>query len=213
MTSNISGLTWMAIFSVALIVIGFISIGVIANIMPESSIKNYTYSTNNNATVVVCNTSLNNSQFHYLTLPTAIRNLAPTETLQINFTSTDTSDRVVTPYLNGVSLGAVTVIASADGTTPNSTSTTVTGINFRNGANNITFVTAANVGNDVNATVSTSTYGATVYNIAGRAGGFYDTVVGGFSTIAMVLIAVIALFCIFALLRVTGMMGDGSRGK
>jgi len=142
------------VLGAVLLFIGLFMVSIVNEVTPESTLKDYGYTTvTNSSSSGYINTSQNGT--HSLTIGTivSISGETPEKTLTIKAENTDSTDRDFDVYVNGVNVSRVTAT--------NLTNTTVTLSNINwvaNAKNNITYVATVNVGKDLRVLQATAKY-------------------------------------------------------
>lgn len=120
----------------------------------ESGYMDYTYTTGLNSTATpYLNTSVNGTQSLIIgNIARTISGETRTETIDIMVDNTDTTNRIITVYLNSAVIGNITAINQSN-------SSTLFNIDYtQNSKNTLLFVPVANVGSDLRIINATGVY-------------------------------------------------------
>jgi len=193
------------VLGAVLLFIGLFMVSIVNEVTPESTLKDYGYTTvTNSSSSGYINTSHNGT--HSLTIGTivSISGETPEKTLTIKAENTDSTDRDFDVYVNGVNVSRVTAKNLTN------TTTTISNINWvANAKNNITYIATVNVGEDLRVLQATAKYPSS--KVDSDWGSINTTLISTMGTIFSVLglvLIVIALAIAIGALKGT-MVGGG----
>jgi hypothetical protein len=197
------GLIWAGIVAIVFLLLGGMIVGILFVMIPTGSFKDYVYTPEGNSTGLNINVSAEKT--HYINLGTipTLTSETRSDYIKVETRSANASNTSIRVSLNGVYVGNVTATAASW------VNSTITGVTFVNGVNNITYNSSYTLGSTVNVSQSIFYRPSSTTNTEGGAGGMYDGLASGYGAVVAVALAVISLFLIFALLRMTGMLNSG----